>query len=293
MLLELPYWQSVVQNAIGCAIGSIFAIAISILIYWLTIIQAERASKKAAELIEQNQLKAFAMMVKDAINFTERQVANTREFNEKLKPHPNTFPLLHMQPLGALTRIIDAITVEKTGMTYMKQFPGKDSAKEFIAILDAVDYLNTAYLTIKDQLERASDNNTDRAYKISDYFDISDKLLWDYFAEAPATDEVAKQIWSIKHEFLNNRKDGSDIHYVYDSYFLPLWEFTNKAINVPKPTPFIVNLHYNLGKGVEHYRYWNNGYDLFAGEMSEVQGDIDASLSKLKNWAAKILTVTV
>jgi hypothetical protein len=140
---------------------------------------------------------------------------------------------------------------------------------------------------LKDQLANASKNHTDRQYKISDYFDVSDKLLWDYFASAAKEDSLANQIWPIKQKFLENRKDGSDIHYVYKSYFVPLSEFTDKLMN--NPSPFISNLHYNLLKGEEHYQYLKNGYDLFINEMSEIQSDIDAALVRLKNEAEKIL----
>jgi hypothetical protein len=141
-LFVSKYWSDVIENAIGCTIGSLIAIVVSLIIYWLTIRGAEKSSRRAGELLERNQLIAFALMIRDAINFTEKQSANARKFIDALKNHPNTFPLLQMQPLGTLKRLIDTITVEKTGLTYMKYYPGKNSAKEFIGILDTVDYLH-------------------------------------------------------------------------------------------------------------------------------------------------------
>jgi hypothetical protein len=287
LLFISKYWSDVIQNAIGCAIGGGLAIIVSILIYWLTIRETEKSSRKAIEQVEQSQLKAFALMIKDAINFTEKQFSNTNEFITQLKSHPNTFPLLQMHPLGTLKRIIDTITVEKTGITYMKCYPGKNSAKEFIAILDTVDFLHAEYLALKEHLANASKNHTEWQYKISHFFDISDKLLWDHFASATKEDTIANQIWPIKQKFLKHRTDGSDIHYVNEYYFIPLTEFTGKLMN--NPSPFVSDLHYNLQKGGEHYQYFNNAYDLFVEEMTEIQRDIAVALTKLKIEAENIL----
>ena len=49
---DAVYWNNVIQNAIGCAIGSIVAIGISILIYWLTIQATNKATRQAIALSE-------------------------------------------------------------------------------------------------------------------------------------------------------------------------------------------------------------------------------------------------
>jgi hypothetical protein len=96
------YWNSVIQNAIGCAIGSIIAIGISILIYWLTIRATNRAAREATKLREANQLRAFALMLELAMEMVSKQVESIKRFVSDVESHPSTFPIPAMNPLGRL-----------------------------------------------------------------------------------------------------------------------------------------------------------------------------------------------
>jgi hypothetical protein len=97
---------------------------------------------------------------------TERELENISAFITELRLHPNTFPLLSIHTLGNLKRIIDTITIEKTGLTYMKHFQSNTSAIEFTSILNTVDYLYFELSGLPTLVERASLNHSERQMNI-------------------------------------------------------------------------------------------------------------------------------
>ena len=161
------YWYSVTQNAIGCAIGSLAAIVISIWIYHQTIKETNKSLKQAQDTKEINELKAFSFMLSDAIALAQKQYENICKFITALGDEPNTFPKIKTRTLGNLKRIIDTITVEDTGLSYMKHFHGADSAKEFTSILETVDYLYFEFKEMNELVKMASQNHYDRQIKFS------------------------------------------------------------------------------------------------------------------------------
>ena len=126
---HIKYWNDVIQNAIGGTIGSLLAIVISFFIYWLTIRQTNASTVKANKESEDNQLRAFAVMLKDTLKVAKKQLEAINKFVEEIKKQPNEFPVPSMYSMGSLKRVINTITIERTGATYMKYFPSKDSAK--------------------------------------------------------------------------------------------------------------------------------------------------------------------
>src|ERR1700721_1100128 len=102
ILSEMPsffsceYWKSVLQNSIGCAIGSFFAIIITVIIY-LDSLKKSANEKNNAKLDEEaKHLKAFSLLVKNGIRMTKQQEKNISEYIEKLSSNiiPNEFPLM-------------------------------------------------------------------------------------------------------------------------------------------------------------------------------------------------------
>lgn len=152
------YWQSVIQNSIGCAIGSFIAIAISLWIYFDSLKKTERAKMLAKRNEETSQLKAFAILLNGGLATASHQKENIKKFVDDLLKATNDFPLMTFVSLNDLKRIVDSITIEKTGLAYMNVFSiDKDAAKDFTSILASVDYLYEEYRYIPDQMKRAID----------------------------------------------------------------------------------------------------------------------------------------
>jgi hypothetical protein len=283
------YWNDVIQNALGGTIGSILAIAISFLIYWLTIRQSNAATAKANEESESNQLRAFTIMLKDSIKVTEKQSEAVSKFVEEIKKQPNEFPLLSMYSMGSLKRVINTITIEGTGATYMKYFPSKDSAKEFTGILGIVDYLFAETEGLTGLIQRASINHYDRKLEVSRTFDRYNKFVLDYIYRMDEADIIGQKIRQIKKDFDANRGPVDNIDSIKLLFFLPLNTYLGEMLNKGIKTDYMLELFYGTSRGIEYFENITSGYKRFEGEISGIESEVNKNLEKLKSTASKIL----
>ena len=283
------YWNDVIQNAIGGTIGSFLAIAFSFLIYWLTIRQSNASSERAKKENEYNQLKAFAVMIKDSIKVTKKQSEAIKNFIEEVKKQPNEFPLLSMYSLGSLKRVINTITIERTGATYMKYFSGKDSPKEFTSVLEIIDYLNMEFEGLVGLIQRAALNHYDRTLEVSRTFDKGNKLVLDYIHKMNEADFIGQEIRHIKRHFDENRGSFDNINSVNSLFFLPLNNSLKKILNNGVRTDYMLELFYVTSRGIEYFQNIALGYKKFEREISKIELQVNNNLGKLESTASKIL----
>jgi hypothetical protein len=283
------YWYSVIQNAIGCAIGSIVAIVFSFYIYWRSNWNNNRLAKNEKLADELNRLRSFKLMLQRAIKNSDELIKHIGEFIPKLKAHPNEFPLLIITPLGNFKRITETITVEKTGAAYTKHFPGVDSIKEFTSILESIDFLYDAFLECRDVVQRASLNHFDRVMKVSDKFDIADKLLIDVTSDPRNHNVILKDLLEAKANFIKERGELSNIDSVYNLYLLPMRIIMAALIKGGIMNDFIREYTHNITKCIEYYLYIGSGYDKFVLEMEGIEKSLKENLANLEGKAKKIL----
>jgi len=289
------YFDRVVENAFGCALGSAIAIIISILIYQRgnrTLQQAADNQRLADEALqtadELNQMRAFKVLLERSIRTSELWSEGIKKFIPELKAHPVIFPLLTMTSIANLERIINTITIEKTGRTYMKHFPGQNSAGEFISILESVDYLYAEFSQLYKMIKMASLNHQDRLNKVSDKFDIADELILKNLEHMEKIN-LNNDIQKIKTNFAEKRGDLSDIHAVNSLYFVPMQQFMRRILESGYMDEFVKNYTYAISKGIEFYTYVGNGYKRFYGEMVEIENKINTNIEELKVRADNIL----
>lgn len=283
------YWNSVFQNAIGCAFGSLAAIIISIVIYKETVRESNEAVKNERLTSETNQLKAFKLMLQEVIRISNKMVEFIEEFIPALKTQPSKFPKVQVTSLGSLKRIIDTITVEKTGMTYMKYFVSEDSTKEFLDILKVVDYLYSEFGEFQEVVKRASLNHTARLVRVADILDLADKILLDNIGSANDVPAITQRINSIKENFSRNRGDLSDMSSVNNLYFVPMRDLMMNVLGNDMVNDFTKNFTHTVTKGIEYYNQVRSGYDQFISEVGGILSTVNENLPTLKTNAGKII----
>lgn len=283
------YWNNVIQNAIGCAIGSVVAIGISILIYWLTIRATNKATRQAIATSETNQLSAFALMLELALEMVTNQVKNLREFLASIQAHPSTFPIPAMHPLARLKRITDTISIEGTGLVYIKYFPKQDAAKEFTKLLDHIDYLYAELNGLQEMIKLASLNHQDRLLRLSAIFDQTDKFVIDNIIIANKTDEIAKRIRQQKAAFVKSRNSPDEIEPLYSFYFSPITQLLADYIREGGEDPTYSQLVYLTSKGKESYGYIIAGYSKFEKELDVIIAEVSKNLATLTQMSGTLL----
>ena len=283
------YWASVFQNAIGCAIGSAIAILVSFFIYWLTNRHNKQTAKREKLADEINQLKAFKLMLQRSIKNTDQLIDHVDVFIPKLKNHPTDFPLLEITSLGNFRRIIESISIEKTGTSYIKHLPSDNAVKEFTSILESIDFMHDAFIGMQEVVQRASLNHFDRVKKVSNRFDIIDKMAIDVISDPRSQSQIIQRIGAIKTNFINERGDLSNVESVNNFYFLPMQSLMREVVSAQMFHPFVVDFSYNLSKGIEFYIQIGTGYDKFVSEMEGMEKTLKENIEKLKGLSEKIL----
>jgi hypothetical protein len=289
MLSELTYWQSVVQNAIGCTIGSFLAIGASVLIYWLTIHKANRTAKVALQQEELNRVRAFAVMVVDAKYVVEKQLKHIESYIELLKGQPRRFPKITLVPLGKIQRIVDTITVEETGLAYMRHFPFDNSASEFTQILDYFDYFFSELGGLAELVKMATLNHEARANSYSDLLDELNKLIVANSANN-GTSEVIEKVREIRAEYARMRGGSGDIEAAQDKLVWPLFHYL-RTVGAEKvrEDDFCRNLFYTSSQLIEYYALIPDGYANFQDEMEGIGRNVRSNLQNLEQTASRLL----
>jgi len=301
MLLELTYWQSIVQNAIGCTIGSFLAIGVSVLIYWFTIRKSVQSAKAEKLLEEQNRVKAFALMVSDAKSVVEKQLKHIDSYIETLNGQPVNFPKITLVPIGKIKRIVDTITVEETGLSYMRHFSTKDGAEEFTKMLDYFDYFFSEFNSLHDLVKTATLNHIDRANQYSELLDVLNKSIVENFSSLShgpsgvmdirqGLSGVMYRIVEIRSNFMKARRDADDIEIAQEFLVLPLNRYLETlGGELISESEFCRGLYYTSSQLIEYYNRLPDGYSKFRDEMIGVRQNVEVNLKKLELTSAKLL----
>jgi hypothetical protein len=283
------YWTAVFQNAIGCAIGSAVAIAISVLIYWLTNRHNNQVAEREQLTEQKNMLEAFKSMLQRVIHTSNILVANIGEFIPKLERHPNVFPVLTITSFGHFKRIIETTTFEKTGVAYVKLVPGKKSIDEFTSMLEIIDFLNDAFNEMREIAKTASLNHEERIFKVSDLYEGADKLLIDNIEILGNQSMIIQKAGQIKENFLRDKSDQfNNVDDVYNLYFLPMRDLMETFRKNGIMNEFIRKFTYSIYVGIEYYTYLALGYDKFILEMKGIENAIKIELAKLDGLAGSL-----
>ena len=284
------YWNNVLQNAIGCAIGSFVAIGISILIYWLTIRATNKTTRQAISTSETNQLSAFALMLELAVEMATNQIKNLNEFLASVRAHPSTFPIPAVHPLARLKRITDTISIESTGLVYIKYFPKQNAAKVFTKILDHIDYLYAEINGLQEMIKFASLNHQDRLQRLSAIFDQTDKYIIDNIIIPNRTEDIAKRICQQKAVFVKSRKSPDDIEPLDNYYFSPITHLLAEYLRGGGEDTMYAQLIYLTSKGLEYYGYIHAGYSKFEKELEGIVAETNKNLTSLREMSNPLLT---
>ena len=281
-------WHDIFQNAIGCTIGSFVAICISYLLYLGT--NKNATKNKIAE--EKNQLKAFALMLANALKMSKQQTSAFESFLLEVKKHDSEFPLPIIYPTAELARIVNTITIEKTGLAYMKFFSNDNSAKEFTDIIKGVDFLYAEFTELYSHIKRANQNHFERKVRFSNVFDVSSKFINNYWLNNKE-DKIAISLLMAKHNFDTQRKDLSDLEIVKSLFFEPVNQLVLSLVKQDFENFYLNELFFYTSKGKEYYKDIIVGYEKFEKEIETILGDLDSQIKKLENDSSEILKAKI
>jgi hypothetical protein len=238
------YWNSVIQNAIGCALGSAAAIGIAIWIYRRQYRDNEKSRINAAEEIERNTLKYFSISIQEIITLVKEQIENNEEFLVIFRKDILDFPLITYLPLFPIKRIIDNTALDKILISYINKFSSKENViKEFSELISILDYLYLELASLPELLERGIKYDHERQVKFSDGY----KKVWDYCGavitgyETTDTDAV-NTMKGIIAKFNDPNLQTDDIKYFYKNIIVPVNEYSVAMLESGRIYPVVIEL---------------------------------------------------
>ncbi|HEY1872383.1 MAG TPA: hypothetical protein VGG71_15070 [Chitinophagaceae bacterium] len=234
-------------------------------------------------------MKAFKILIEAAIKTSDKMIVSIEEFILSLKTHPVVFPLLSTMSFGNLERVFNSVTVEKTGKSYLKFFPDENALKEFLSILELVDYLYAEFGGLHSLVERASINHTERLMRVSNAFIDADKILIDNVKNMDIKNPIVRQIFATKLTFLEKRRDEYDIDALYNLNFKQMKEVIIDLLRRENNNEFAQKYIYELTRGIDDYKAVGVGFGNFITTMTNIQNKAKENCTKLKENSKNIL----
>lgn len=217
------YWQSVFQNALGCAIGSFAAILVAIGIYYKQYSDNEKSKKKKDKEEQENILKYFSISVKNAIGLVEHQYKNNLDFISDFKKEPLMIPLISYVPLSEIKRIINNNSYDKIMLAYLDRFLKKNALNEFSEIMSILDYLYLELDMLPKNIENIKLYDHERKIKFKEYFNDIIKSIEQIIVHGNNDDPIKKRYYELYEIFQNNAKD---IKSTYNNFITPINKYT-------------------------------------------------------------------
>lgn len=119
----MTYWEAVLQNAIGCTIGSLLAILASYLIYSLSTKQSRADQQLEKSTNEEEAYALFGLLMQNVCQASETMISNIDEFTKDLSQPNDNFPDLKYIPLNNFKRISELQDLQKLLFAFTKRYP--------------------------------------------------------------------------------------------------------------------------------------------------------------------------
>lgn len=233
LLCEISnYWSSVLQNALGCAAGSVAGIWISIWIYRNQNAQHEKELTTSKKQVENNLWMYFSKSLADIITSLEQQRNSIEEFIKVTKADPLNRSLLTIVPIHPIKRIIENSSLDEILIAHTNRFQDDPEAtKKFSQILSTLDYLYLELDYLPGTFKRSMRADHKRRVEFSKLFkfvwnSIGKQLVNDPGGTEPATQDFIK-VWQA---FEAERKDPSDLRYAHDQLIIPMLRISSDLV---------------------------------------------------------------
>jgi len=153
----MAYWEAVLQNAIGCTIGSLAAIVATFLVYYLGTDSARKEKEQERARNEREAYELFVLLVRNVCQASVTLIKNITKFSQELQKSPANFPELKYVPLNDFKRLSELQDLQKFLFSYTNRFQqGKSAVKDFVSIMAKTDYLQAQFNAIPQQVEKGA-----------------------------------------------------------------------------------------------------------------------------------------
>ena len=284
------YWKGILQNGLGCTLGSFIGVGVTLLIYYKSITRDAKEKQKIKIEDQTKKLFIFSSLVKNVIPLVKQQRGHLKDFIEKIRENSIDLPLMTFVPLNDLKRIIDNISFEETGLAYIDKF-GNDpeTAKEFSNILGSVDYLHLEFDLIPGQMIRAQNFDYERKTKVQNIFAKSFEILGSYMLQQDLNNpnEIVTEIQNVSFKFQEKHTDNYDIKFYNDNFFIPMNDLMVKFLSAGYRLPQFISVAQLTRDGKQFFGNIQSANLLLAESIENILTTVDEGIADLLKYSSK------
>lgn len=286
-ICSLEYWNGVIQNAIGCTLGSLAAIVAAYLIYLYTNKNARRDKAQEAKDL----LIYFKGTVETVIRIAKQQTQNIQTYCEGIKKNDIDLPLLRFIPMYNLKKIAEGDSMDRILIAYIQAFPGKDDAKDFSSLLAEVEYLHGQFLQLPEEMRLTLSYDHERKTEYQKIYKNAHTLLGEYMLKLDPMHptKVGIEMQAAMQTFFDNHTDNYDISYYHEYFFLPMNKILVDALGTPEISPAIIQLSQITLDGKQQFLYIKAQNQVSRSNMEEIMPNLASAIENLEKHAAKLL----
>lgn len=288
-LLELSYWQSVWQNAVGCGLGNFLTVIIPLAILWLTIWMDRRQRNRLDRANQRNNLRYFKNLVNNAIRSGEQQNTAIGDFVAAIRTRPVKLPMLTFLPIYDFRRISENTTLDNHLLSFTGRY-GLQTVDQFGEIISSVDYLTTEISYLPEMVKRGIDYDHERQIQFREVFRSLYGKLREYMRVQDYTQlpPFAARMQEIIQDFWQGYHNDEDIEY-YLQHFIGRVNLASLQFLDQDPFGGYHEFAELSLYAREIYGSIERANSEFADQMEEIITHINEGLNSLRTSAAMLL----
>lgn len=203
----MTYWGAVWQNAIGCTLGSLAAIGVTIVIYLCTTKGSREEKEREKSRNEREAFDLFVLLVRNVCQASAILIENIHQFSQDLLNATDDFPELKYAPLNDFKRLSELQDLQKFLFSYTSRFPqGQTAVKDFVEIMAKTDYLQAQFTAIPLQVEKGATFHHQRQLRIKELIEQSDDTLKNILTPLQGNNPLALRFAPILAPYAVQRK---------------------------------------------------------------------------------------
>jgi hypothetical protein len=288
------YWKGVIQNGIGCTLGSLLAIAVSYAIYKAANIKSDREKNLNQEHEARDILIYFRGIVNNIIQISKQQVKNLEEYIERIHLNNIELPILSLVPMYSLKRVIEGESLDRILVAYVRQFPGENSVKEFGLIISAIEYLYGQFMMFPEEMKLAQNYDLDRKTQYQKLFRESHSLVGKFMLNQDPSNPSpgASEIEPTMNDFAQHHTSTDDLPFYYQYFFEPINDTMVAMLSGVEKNPIFVQLAETTRDGKQMFNFIKSENSLFAESLRDVIPSLNEQIDKLQTNGANIIGFT-
>jgi hypothetical protein len=287
---SVDYWDMVVQNALGCMIGSFLSIYVAFLIYRSSLNQMREDAATRERRDHANTRTYFTQTLNSMLSVSTTQLKNLKDFLHAISTDPTEYPLLPYTPMYEFKRVSESQNLDKILAAFTSiRTNSNETIHHFSDLIANVDYINAQMDIIVKQLEKAQLYDNDRKKQLKaaygKIFEYVGNLLslqrYDY------TPPVRQALESVVTDYKNTNGVLNDLKFVYESFIIPLNASMNHLYDNAERGPVVMQIITMTDEALRTYKEMIKQIQAVAADVKEATGALlENGIKPLQNNAS-------